>query len=221
MVSNNTSMITYKLAVRYPGKVGLLLSPDGWRDPWPLPFAIDNGAYGVWKSGGTWDSEKFINILDKTKTWSSQYLHDYHPLFIVVPDVVTDPVATIKQWNLWGKELKVYDWPLAFVLQNGMTPADLPKPLPDVLFVGGTYRWKIQQISNPGWFGKSGWFHVGRIFSWQDLELCSNNHVDSVDSTAFFRDGIRFDQNQKLFHLTRFLQGEKFPQGILPLGDCP
>ncbi len=52
MPSNNSKSIVHYWAGLY-GNLGHLYSPEGWRDPvqW-LPYALDNGAFTAYMSGG-------------------------------------------------------------------------------------------------------------------------------------------------------------------------
>ena len=69
MPSNNSGIQIGYLAGKFQGRIGWLLSPDGWRTPpsW-MPYAIDNGAYGAWSNNIPWNEDKFLNHLEKTKT---------------------------------------------------------------------------------------------------------------------------------------------------------
>ena len=60
MPSNNTAGLVHYLAGAYPQSVGLLISPDGWRQPpFYLPYAPDNGAFTGF------DEIKFMELLIK------------------------------------------------------------------------------------------------------------------------------------------------------------
>jgi len=212
MVSNNTSAMSLRLAIRNPGRIGLMMSPDGWHDPWPLPFAVDNGAYSCWKSGRPFDFGAFNAHLNKVRSWRKGYLRDYSPMFAVVPDVVGDAELTLKNWEMFTPYMK--DFPLALAVQDGMTPGDIKdlSPYPDAIFIGGTLNWKLRQIESGGWNFVSGWLHAGRIFDWKHLEMCDRMGIDSVDSTGFFRAGVDPAENKKLAGLIAYLEGEKHPQ---------
>src|SRR5690606_20810019 len=96
MPSNNSSMHLGWPAGRYPGRVGWLLSPDGWRTPhrW-MPYALDNGAFPAWTAGKPWDEAAFLEMVKIAAK------HRTPPLWVVVPDVVADREATLASWQKW------------------------------------------------------------------------------------------------------------------------
>lgn len=53
-----------------------------------LPWAADNCAFG-----GKFDADRFVTWLDTMTPWRSTCL------FVVVPDVVADSVATLARWQ--------------------------------------------------------------------------------------------------------------------------
>jgi hypothetical protein len=116
------------------------------------------------------------------------------PLWIAVPDVVCDRVQTLRQWTEWEPFLRqCYPRiPLAFVVQDGMTQADVPASA-EVVFVGGSTEWKRQNIdlfvkSFDGCNGRSRKrIHVGRINTWRWLWFCHDAGVTSVDGSGYFR----------------------------------
>ena len=216
MMANNRGTMFYKLAIRYPGLIANMISPDGWADPWPLPFALDNGAYTYYKKGIPFDKTKFALMLSRVRTWKNYYLRDYKPLFLVVPDVVGEAQLTINNWQslapILGKEFK-----LALAIQDGMDERVIEKLdiKPHAIFIGGTLKWKLEQIESKKWNMVSGWLHAGRIYSRDHLELCKDCGVDSIDSTAFFREGSNPVNNKTLASLIEFLERHPNPrQGI-------
>lgn len=140
MPSNNSSMHLGWLAGRYPGRIGWLLSPDGWRKPhrW-MTYALDNGAYPAWVNKREWDEDGFVQMIETAA------LCEHAPSWVIVPDVVADREATIARWHEWAPSLRRYGWPLAFAVQDGMTQSDVPTDA-DVVFVGGTTEWKWKTV---------------------------------------------------------------------------
>jgi len=176
MPSNNTSGLCHYLAGAYPGRIGLLISPKGWRiPPRYFPWAMDNGAFT------DFDPELFCKCLDRAK-------HINRPIFVAVPDALGDAEETSRLWKEWSGKI---NFPLAFVAQDGHEPQDVPKDA-FAVFVGGTSEWKL---SNAHKFkGVAKWLHIGRVntggrLKWAN-ECCE---ADSVDGTGFFRG----DQKQK------------------------
>jgi hypothetical protein len=179
LVSNRTILAT-KLEELHPGRIGLLLSPDGFRSPKNLPYALDNGRFSVWVKKKEWDRNKFEQMLEKVKS------HKKLPLWIAVPDVVADAEATIAQWKYWNKEITKVNAPLALVLQDGMTASDVNrlKPYPDILFIGGSTRWKWKTL--PYWTKRFPHVHVGRVNTRRKLWEVHYHKAQSSDGTGWW-----------------------------------
>jgi hypothetical protein len=201
MVSNNAGGLVHYLAGRYPGKIGWLIGTNCWKEPrrW-LPYAIDNGKFSAWGKdqafGGNvdmgkveWTEELFFNLLDRC------VLCRYKPLWVSVPDEVGNPEQTLYLWDLYEKRIRDYGWPLAFVVQDGMSPKDVPKSA-EVVFLGGSTEWKWR---NAALFGAVfPRIHVGRV-NWVDkLEFCDRLGAESCDGTGFFRGGEDCQQSEQL-----------------------
>ena len=125
MPANNTGALVKQLHSEFPHKVGLLISPGGWRmPPNGMNYAIDNGAFTGF------DEIKFFKLLEKTRS-------TYQPLWVAVPDVVSDAEATNILWHQWKNRI---DYRKAFVVQDGHEPQDVPKEAYAV-FVGGSTEW--------------------------------------------------------------------------------
>lgn len=194
MVSNNTSWRTHFLQGKYGG-LGLLLPPNGLRGPYPhLPhYAMDNGAYPAWKNQEPWDQAAFEKALD----WASE--KDPLPKWVVVPDVVANPDATLRKWDEWAPRIEQLGFTLALAVQDGMTPELVrAHTSPEVVFVGGTREWKVASRST--WAHEFPRVHVGRVNRTHDLIACHKLNIESVDGTGYFRapPGLR--------ELTRYLE---------------
>lgn len=143
--------------------------------PEGMPWAADNAAY----SG--FDADAFERMVD---TLRQRRLPGC--LFLTIPDVVADAVATLRSFWKWRPRLITHGFPLAFVAQDGLTAQMTPWDYFDVLFVGGSTRWKlgIQAHTLCAYakaFGKG--VHVGRVNSDRRAELFSDV-ADSIDGTA-------------------------------------
>lgn len=173
MPANNSSMHLGWLAGRYPGRIGWLLSPGGWRTPhrW-MPYALDNGAFPAWTNGKPWDEAAFLEMADRE--------------------------ATLASWQVWAPRLREHGWPLAFAVQDGMTPEDVPGDA-DVIFVGGTTEWKWRTVLI--WCQHFPRVHVGRVNSYRLLWSSHDAGAESCDGTGWFRG----DQDQ-LAGLERYLE---------------
>lgn len=198
LCSNHSSKAFHAFAQMHPGKVGWMLSPGAFKSPRShLPFALDNGAFSAWKNGTAWESQKWIDFLDKVANSGQS------PLWVLVPDKVADRDVTIHLWKLWSPVAAGYGWPLAFAVQDGMTPRDVPCET-QVVFVGGTTHWKWRSI--PMWTSHFNHVHVGRVTTGERLEIAERNGVESVDGTGFFRGSIHSRQAKQLF---AFVEGHR------------
>ncbi len=141
------------------------------------------------------------------------------PRWVVVPDVVADPVATLSRWIEWAPRLKSFGWPMAFAVQDGHTRADIPKNA-DIVFVGGTTEWKRKMIYH--FASNFPRVHVGRINTERWLFHCLDCGVESCDGTGFFRG----DQKQLagLERVLKVMSGKLQSQSVLnfePRADGP
>ena len=167
-----------ELAKRYPNKLGMLLAPGETRNPHHLPFGIDNGRYMARING--WDESRWLNVLNITKR------KERTPEWIVVPDVVGDCKQTLKEWKEWSKRLReIYGWPLALAVQNDMTISMAEDCNPDVIFVGGSARWKWQTLSQ--WTRSFKHVHCGRVGTDWALWRCGELGCKSVDGSGYFK----------------------------------
>ncbi len=197
MPSQNSGGLVHYLAGKYPGKIGWLMSPGGFKEPraW-LPYAIDNGKYSSYKNGTPWNEEAFFNLLDRCR------FSRYKPDWVAVPDEVGDKEKTIQLWSQYEHRVKQYGWRTAFVVQDGMTPNDVQDC--DVVFVGGTDDWKWR---NAALFAATfPRVHVGRVNWWDKLEYCERLGIESCDGTGFFRGG---EDSEQSIQLQDFLSGHR------------
>jgi hypothetical protein len=198
MPSNNSSMHLGWLAGCYPGRIGWLLGPTGWRTPhhW-MPYGCDNDRFAAAMKSLEWDEAAYWDMLTKASRGK-------HPAWILVPDVPFDREGTLREWEKWAPKLRSYGWPLAFAVQDGMTQTDVPADA-DVVFVGGTTEWKWKTIW--GWCKANKRVHVGRVNGYRGLWHCHDAGAESCDGTGWFRG----DQEQ-LAGLEQYLE-ESTKQG--------
>ena len=204
MPSNNSGLQVGYLAGKYSGRIGWLISPGGWRKPpsW-MPYALDNGAFGAWSNKQPWDAKAFLAHIEKSKT-------THKPRWIVVPDVVADMDATLISWHEWSPQLRAMlpNVPLAFAVQDGMTPYHVPKDA-DVVFVGGTTEWKWRNLYS--WTDNFPRVHVARVNSERLLWMSHEAGAESCDGTGWMRGG-----EERLEELWRYLEqsanGDRRPQ---------
>jgi hypothetical protein len=178
MPANNSKAIVHYWAGTYPGMLGHLYSPGGFRGPYDwLPFGLDNGAFPAWTKGEAWDEAAYRGLLERVAK------AHHTPLWVLVPDVVADRDATLRSWERWAPELRGYGWPLAFAVQDGMTVGDVPDA--DVIFVGGSTVWKRRTMET--WCKSFKRVHVGRINTEKWLWRCVEVGAESCDGTGWFR----------------------------------
>jgi len=179
LLANNTKGAVHWMAGRFPDLVGHLYSPGAQRGPYHwLPYALDNGAFGAFKSGAEWSEGEWRKLLDWAK-FSGQ-----NPMWVLVPDVVGDRLRTLRRWDRYAPIAAAYGWPLAFAVQDGMDEADVP-PNADVVFVGGSTEWKW---STAGRWARFPRCHVGRVNEYRRLVQREELGCDSVDGTGWLRE---------------------------------
>src|SRR6185437_10052149 len=164
-------------------RIGHLFSPGAQRGPYEfIPYALDNGRFSQQE---TWREEGWRELLEWAK------LSGQRPIWALVPDVVANRNATLHEWKKYASALARFGWPLAFAVQDGMTPSDIPHDA-DVLFVGGSTEWKWRTVSM--WCSIFPRVHVGRVNTYKRLWQCHDAGARSCDGTGLWTRG---DQLQK------------------------
>lgn len=191
MPSNNTGFEAGKLFGRFPGRLAHLHSVESPREPKnDIPWALDNGVFGAWQGGKEWNEEPFYRYLDAFSMWK--------PMWAVVPDAVGDRETTLERWGTHAPTVAAYGVPLAFAVQDGMTPDDVPSNA-DVVFVGGTTSWKWRNLKT--WTDNFPRVHVGRVNTYRLLWMAHNAGAESCDGTGWFRGDAK-----QLAGLVRYLE---------------
>ncbi len=182
MVSNNCSGLVHHWATKYPGAIGHLYSPEGFREPPPwIPFALDNGAWTCHIHNRAFNERAFLQMLCQVKELGVK------PRWVVVPDAVGDRRRTLEMWKDWELIVESYGYTKAFAVQDGMGADDVP-PGAEVVFVGGSTDWKAATIRY--WCRHFPHVHVGRVNRLggkTGLLRCHAARAASCDSTAWFR----------------------------------
>ncbi len=158
--------------------IGLMLTHISQRhqptdDDWI--WAADNACFG----GKTWDSSAWLRWLESKPNPSEA-------LFATIPDVVGSHTETLAKWPLWSKQVKNLGYKIAFILQNGCTPSDVPWDECDAVFIGGNTEWKLGKeacliVSEAKRRGH--WVHMGRVNSLRRMQTAQMWGCDSVDGT--------------------------------------
>ena len=204
MPSSHSSSRFHYLCGKFPDRLGWLIGPSGLKKlalrSW-VPFALDNDAFSAFANGKPWDAlawQEFILAIKRS---------GHHPMWALVPDVVCDKDATLEAWETYRHLISESGFPLAFAVQDGMTPDDITiDPHPDVIFVGGSTKWKWETL--PIWCRHFRRVHVGRVNSIDRLVTCDELGVESCDGTGWFRDP---GDNQKMNALESWLDGSRVP----------
>ena len=180
-LANHSSPTLHYLAGRYPGRIGWLLTPDGFKSckprPW-IPMAFDNGAFSAYQNKTEFDERAWINMIEKMAK------EKINPEWVLIPDKVGDKVGTLAMFLKYRMYVSKHGWPVAFAVQDGMVPQDVPCTV-DVIFVGGTLAWKWKTLSM--WCKAFKRVHVGRVNRPNRLIQCYKEKVESVDGTGWFR----------------------------------
>ena len=182
LVSGATATVR-RLADQYRDHLGVLMTPQNGNRlcSLPLPWAADNAAFSKP------DDAKFSRLC--VESWA---LDRYHPpLWVAVPDAVGDHAATLRLFGWWCDEWRqeygCIPFPLAFVLQDGCRPAEVPWDEIEAVFVGGSTRFKLREsealVRAAKDCGKQ--VHVGRVNTLRRLRFAYDLGADTVDGTAF------------------------------------
>jgi len=147
-------------------------------------YCLDNGAYGAWSSGRTYDSGPFERALEKLLK------HEKQPDFSVIPDIVAGGIDSLEYSLSWLSKLpKGGRYYLA--VQDGMKPQDLEGHLDGIsgLFVGGTLDWKIKMGETWVKYAHTKGLncHIGRAGTFNRILWASRIGADSIDSMSWAR----------------------------------
>lgn len=197
MPTNNTGSECRAIAARFPGRIQNLISPGGWRQPVGM-FAIDNGRFPCWRKGSKWNESAFLKLIDTAMP--------HMPRWIVVPDVVGNCEATLREWDAWEPRLRQLGVDLAFAVQDGATKEIVPSNA-DIVFVGGTTDWKWHTAWM--WCHAFPRVHLARVNTEKWLWCSANCGAESCDGTGWFR-----GDKKQTRGLVRYL--EMSQQGLSP-----
>lgn len=201
MFGANGNPTAYYLCGKHHGKIGMLMGPSTFVKPrsW-MPFALDNDAFIAFTKKTDWDKDAWIAMLKKVKD------SKFKPRWCAVPDVVMDPVGTLKRWHEFSPVVQEFGFPMAFVVQDGHKPKDVPKSA-SVVFVGGSTQFKYQTLKT--WTDNFKRVHVGRVNEIWRFEMLEDFGVESCDGSGWFRDT---DEGRRIRQVKHWLNGEVKPQ---------
>lgn len=167
------------------GAVGLLQTPRAsYRLDGIAVWALDNGCFTDSYPGDD-------RYLDYLKRWEP---HRDRCLFVAAPDVVGDAEATIARSLPMIPRIRALGYPVALVLQDGMTEDAVPWDAINWVFVGGSTEWKL----GPGAAAlidaarrRGVRVHVGRVNSRKRFRLFAALGADTCDGTHMAFDPIQ------------------------------
>jgi hypothetical protein len=125
-------------------------------------------------------ADRFFSWLDCLRPYRQRCL------FVTVPDVVANAIATLESFKWWAWRFKALGWPVAFVAQDGQE--DLPFPPEfDWLFIGGSTEWKLSDAADECIRRAQRLerrVHIGRINSLSRYRHFALIGADSCDGTT-------------------------------------
>ena len=152
-------------------------------------WAMDNGRFACFdQPTQTWRAERwnrgaFLDLLATRRDLPGC-------VFVVAPDVFMNAQATTHEFWNWRAFIVGQGYPVAYALQDGVTPALVPWGACDALFIGGsnavhfseTTRRIIRTAKRHGL-----WVHWGRGSTPTFIHYARAIGCDSCDSSAFAR----------------------------------
>jgi hypothetical protein len=153
----------------------------------PLPYMIDNGAWGASQRETLWDGDAFLRLLD---------LHGEGSDMTVLPDIVGGGSKSLARSLEWVDRVRAYGAPLLLAVQDGMDPDEVESALGEAragIFVGGSTEWKIRTLPDWGRMARrlKVWLHVARVNTAKRIRICQLAGAHSFDGTNV----TRFPQN--------------------------
>ena len=153
-----------------------------WETGDPAPFMLDNGAWGAFASGRSWNPDHFLRAVDVLGAQVDA---------IVAPDIVCGGQASLDLTLSHLPHLLTVGRPILIAVQNGMAPADLPPLGPNLgLFIGGDDRWKEDSARMWGAHARAAGApcHMARVNTARRIHLAAAAGCTSFDGTS----GSRF-----------------------------
>lgn len=188
---------------------GMMLT-NTYRNPQRFPYyAVDNGAFGCWKSGHAWDGDSFLKLVAH---FAKETLE---PDFIVTPDKVAEGMDSLAFSMEWIDRLREV-WPNGryfLAVQDGMLSQDIAESEYDCfdgLFVGGTLKWKYATAAH--WIEIAHALrkpcHIGRVGTWEKIVWAHRIGADSIDSMSWGKNNSYHHLSDAKMQLT-LKDGEK------------
>ncbi len=152
---------------------------QNYRTPSPLPYGLDNGAWGCHTKGLPFDVAGFERVLQD---------HGSNADWIVLPDIVGGGLKSLEMSESWLPRLEPIGRPMLLPVQDGMVADDVRSMVSGRvgLFLGGSTEWKLKTMSMWGELAREAgcYFHVARVNSVKRIRLCQNAGADSFDGSS-------------------------------------
>ena len=165
------------LYTQYAGMLGSPLSANNVLIAAQLgmPWALDNGCFKEYDPDGIKRMLIRYQGVDGCK-------------FAVLPDVVCDHAGTRLLASAWIGTYQLMGYPIAFVLQNGVTPDSVPWDSISAVFIGGDTAFKYSDtvrmlVDDAKQLEK--WVHMGRVNSNRRIKYAQSIGCDSFDGSGF------------------------------------
>ena len=173
------SPLTRRMMERRHPRIGAIVTPDSHRilPDW-ITWAADNGCYA---QGDRFDLARYLRWLERPE-WSRERC-----LFAVAPDVVGDAQATWARSAPVLPQLRQRGYRAALVAQDGFDPGATDWAAFDVLFIGGTTKWKCSEAAFSAIAAaraRGQWVHVGRVNGEARLRAFAAAGAQSADGTG-------------------------------------
>jgi hypothetical protein len=152
----------------------------GEHPPRRIPWFADNGAFGDWKAGRSFDIAAFESDLPRIREAGAP------PDFIVCPDIVAGGLDSLAFSLAWLPRLRFAcpGLPVYLAVQDGMEEGDVPDGFHGI-FVGGSLPWKL--ATGARWVREAHRrglpCHVGRVGNARRVAWAIRIGADSIDSS--------------------------------------
>lgn len=160
----------------------------------------DNGAFGDWRAGRTFNYLRWSRDMRAIRLWAdAEGIPAYRPRggesmsppdFNILPDLVAAGPASLAFSLEHVEEAAAAGAPLFVAVQDGMTELDVVAFLAAApatiagIFVGGSLRWKLETASSWVEFAHARGMavHVGRVGTIDRVRWARQIGADSIDS---------------------------------------
>ncbi len=158
-----------------------------------MPWAMDNGCFTPAPKAGKkkpkiskereqygYEPSKIIGMMRRFQGFPDCK-------FMVAPDVVCDHESTLLLFRAWLGTIQRFGFPVAFVLQNGVSVETVPWGSIAAIFIGGDTAFKysdtVREIVKEA-KRRGIWVHMGRVNTFERIRYAKSIGCDSADGTS-------------------------------------